>query len=44
MEDIRKHLGIEADDYVESIREISPEFAKVDVEFPFEWIHDSLFI
>lgn len=32
---MRKHLGPEADHYVENIREISPEFAKVNVEFPF---------
>lgn len=35
MEEMRKHLGPEADHYVENIREISPEFAKVNVEFPF---------
>ncbi len=35
MQEMRKHLGPEADHYVENIREISPEFAKVNVEFPF---------
>ena len=35
MEEMRKHLGPEADHYVENIREISEEFAKVNVEFPF---------
>ena len=35
MEEMRKHLGPQADRYVENIREISPEFAKVNVEFPF---------
>jgi len=35
MEEMRKHLGPEADNWVKSIREIAPEFAKVNVEFPF---------
>ena len=35
MQEMRKHLGPEADHYVENIRKISPEFAKVNVEFPF---------
>ena len=35
MEEMRKHLGPQADRYVENIREISPEFAKINVEFPF---------
>ena len=32
---MRKHFGKVADSWIESIREISPEFAKVNVEFPF---------
>ncbi len=35
MEEMRKHLGPEADKYIAKIKEISPEFAKVNVEFPF---------
>jgi len=35
MEEMRKHLGPVADAWVKSIREIAPEFAKVNVEFPF---------
>ncbi|WP_428357110.1 carboxymuconolactone decarboxylase family protein [Methyloprofundus sp.] len=35
MQEMRKHLGPEADHYIENIKEISPEFAKVNVEFPF---------
>ena len=35
MEEMRKHLGPEADTYVDRISAISPEFAKVNVEFPF---------
>ena len=35
MEEMRKHLGPQADRYVQNIREISPEFAKINVEFPF---------
>lgn len=35
MEEMRKHLGAEADHYIENIKEISPEFAKINVEFPF---------
>ncbi len=35
MEEMRKHFGAEADAHIERIREISPEFARVNVEFPF---------
>ena len=35
MKEMRKHFGRVADSWIESIREISPEFAKVNVEFPF---------
>lgn len=35
MKEMRKHFGNVADSWIESIREISPEFAKVNVEFPF---------
>ena len=35
MKEMRKHFGKVADSWVESIKEISPEFAKVNVEFPF---------
>jgi 4-carboxymuconolactone decarboxylase len=35
MEEMRKHIGPEADDYVARLAAISPEFAKVNVEFPF---------
>jgi len=35
MKEMRKHFGKVADSWIESIREISPEFAKVNVEFPF---------
>jgi len=35
LQEMRKHLGPEADAYIEKLREISPEFAKVNVEFPF---------
>jgi 4-carboxymuconolactone decarboxylase len=35
MEEMRRHLGPLADIYVERIREIAPEFAWVNVEFPF---------
>lgn len=33
--EMRKHLGPEADQYVEAIREVAPLFAKVNVEFAF---------
>ncbi len=32
---MREHLGPDADTYVEAIREVSPLFAKVNVEFAF---------
>ncbi len=32
---MREHLGPDADKYVENIREVSPLFAKVNVEFAF---------
>ena len=35
MKEMRKHFGKVADSWIGSIREISPEFAKVNVEFPF---------
>ena len=35
MNEMRKHFGEVADTWIASIKEISPEFAKVNVEFPF---------
>ena len=35
IDEMRKHLGAKADDYVEAIREVAPLFAKVNVEFAF---------
>lgn len=35
MEEMRKHLGPLADSYVRRIKEVAPEFAWVNVEFPF---------
>ena len=35
MKEMRKHFGKVADSWIASIREISPEFAKVNIEFPF---------
>lgn len=35
MAEMRRHLGTAADQWVANIREIAPEFAKVNVEFPF---------
>lgn len=35
IEEMRRHLGDKADDYVEVIREVAPHFAKVNVEFAF---------
>lgn len=35
MEEMRRHFGAEADAHIERISEISPEFARVNVEFPF---------
>lgn len=35
MEEMRRHFGALADEHIAKIREISPEFARVNVEFPF---------
>ena len=35
IDEMRRHLGPAADKWIKSIKEISPEFAKVNVEFPF---------
>lgn len=35
MNEMRRHLGAAADQWISSIKEIAPEFAKVNVEFPF---------
>ncbi len=35
MKEMRRHLGSAADKWISSIKEIAPEFAKVNVEFPF---------
>lgn len=35
MAEMRRHLGTAADQWVNNIKEIAPEFAKVNVEFPF---------
>jgi len=35
LEEMRKHLGPLADRYVQRIKEVAPEFAWVNVEFPF---------
>jgi 4-carboxymuconolactone decarboxylase len=35
MAEMRRHLGPAADEWVASIRAVAPEFAKVNVEFPF---------
>ena len=35
IKEMRAHLGPNADKYVEAIREIAPEFARVNVEFAF---------
>ena len=35
MREMRRHFGPAADQWIAAIREISPEFAKVNVEFPF---------
>ena len=35
MDEMRRHLGPAADKWVASIKAIAPEFAKVNVEFPF---------
>lgn len=35
LEEMRRHFGEDADAHIEKLREISPEFARVNVEFPF---------
>lgn len=35
MEEMRRHFGDEADAHIEKLKSISPEFAKINVEFPF---------
>lgn len=35
MKEMRRHLGPAADEWIRSIKEISPEFAKINLEFPF---------
>ena len=35
MAEMRRHFGSAADQWIKSIKEIAPEFAKVNVEFPF---------
>lgn len=35
IEEMRRHLGPKADEYVENIRAIAPKFARVNVEFAF---------
>jgi 4-carboxymuconolactone decarboxylase len=35
IEEMRRHVGVLADEYVARIREVSPLFAKVNVEFAF---------
>ena len=35
MDEMRKHFGPLAAEYIQKIRDVSPEFAKVNVEFPF---------
>jgi len=35
MEEMRRHFGSAADEYIARIEEFAPEFAKVNVEFPF---------
>ena len=40
IESMRKHLGSQADQYVEAIREVAPLFAKVNVEMAFGDIYD----
>lgn len=35
IEEMRRHLGVLADSYVDKIKEVSPLFAKVNVEFAF---------
>lgn len=35
IEEMRRHFGPTADEYIAKIEEFAPEFAKVNVEFPF---------
>jgi 4-carboxymuconolactone decarboxylase len=35
MAEMRRHFGSAADQWIKSIKQIAPEFAKVNVEFPF---------
>lgn len=35
MDEMRRHFGPVADTYIKRLADISPEFAKVNVEFPF---------
>ena len=35
IEEMRRHVGKDADKYVEKIRDIAPQFARVNVEFAF---------
>ncbi|MBU1671786.1 MAG: carboxymuconolactone decarboxylase family protein [Actinobacteria bacterium] len=35
MAEMRRHFGKDADAHIERLRRISPEFARVNVEFPF---------
>lgn len=35
MEELRRHLGPMADSYIQTIKKVSPEFAWVNVEFPY---------
>lgn len=35
MAEMREHFGPAADEHIQRIRKISPEFARVNVEFPF---------
>ena len=35
IEEMRRHFGQEADAHIQRLHEISPEFARVNVEFPF---------
>jgi len=35
LDEMRRHFGRFADEHIERIREISPDFARINVEFPF---------
>jgi 4-carboxymuconolactone decarboxylase len=35
MEEMRRHFGPDADAHIQRLQDISPEFARVNVEFPF---------